>query len=84
MKYKFFQDPGHGWVEVSIAELRRLNIDGQISPYSFRNGHFAYLEEDGDFSAWAKAKRAAGEDFDIVELHTNKDSIVRRFQPFGA
>lgn len=84
MKYKFFQDPGHGWVEVPLAELRRLKIDGQISPHSFRNGHYAYLEEDCDFSAWAKAKRAAGEEFDIVELHTNNDSIVRRFQSFGA
>ena len=84
MQYKYFQDPGHGWVEVPIAELRRLNIDDQISPYSYRNGHMAYLEEDCDFSAWAKAKREAGEDYDIKELHTNNDSIVRTFKPFGA
>ena len=82
MKYKFFQDPGHGWVEVPIAELRRLKIEGLISPYSYRNGHMAYLEEDCDFSAWAKAKRAAGEEFDIVELHTNNDSIVRTFRGY--
>ena len=82
MKYKFFQDPGHGWVEVPIAELRRLNIDGLISPYSYRNGHMAYLEEDCDASAWTKAKRAAGEEFDIVELRTNNDSIVRTFRGY--
>jgi hypothetical protein len=82
MKYKFFQDPGHGWIEVPIAELRRLNVADQISPYSYRNGHMAYLEEDCDASAWAKAKRAAGEEFDIIELHTNKDSIVRTFKAY--
>jgi len=84
MKYKFFQDPGHGWVEVPIAELRRLKIEGLISPCSYCNGHMAYLEEDCDASAWIEAKRAAGEDYDIVDLHTNNDSIIRRFQPFGA
>ena len=82
MQYKYFQDPGHGWIEVSIAELRRLKIDGQISPYSYRNGHFAYLEEDCDASAWAQAKRAAEEDYDIVELHSNKDSIIRTFKGY--
>ena len=82
MKYKYFQDPGHGWVEVPIAELRRLKIDGQISPYSYRNGHMAYLEEDCDLNAWAKAKRAAGEEFDIVELHANNDSIIRTFRGY--
>jgi len=73
MKYKFFQDPGHGWVEVPIAELRRLKIDGDISPYSYRNGHMAYLEEDCDASAWIEAKR---------DLHTNNDSIVRTFRGY--
>jgi len=82
MQYKYFQDPGHGWIEVSIAELRRLNIDGHISPYSYRNGHFAYLEEDCDASAWSQAKRAAGEEFEIIELHTNNDSIIRTFKGY--
>ena len=82
MQYKYFQDPGHGWIEVPIAELRRLNIDDKISPYSYRNGHFVYLEEDCDASAWSQAKRAAGEEYEIIELHTNNDSIVRSFRGY--
>ena len=82
MQYKYFQDPGHGWIEVPVAELRRLKIDGDILPYSYRNGHFAYLEEDCDASAWAQAKREAGEEYDIVQLHTNNDSIIRTFKGY--
>jgi len=83
MNYKYFQDPSHGWVEVPIAELRRLNVAEQISPYSYRNGHLAYLEEDCDFSVWMEAKKAAGEEYNIVEHNTNNDSIVRSFKGYA-
>jgi hypothetical protein len=83
MNYKYFQDPSHGWVEVPVAELRRLKIDDKISPYSYRNGNFAYLEEDCDFSLWLEAKRSAGEEFDLARLHTNHDSIVRTFRGYA-
>jgi hypothetical protein len=32
MSYRFIQDPGHGWAEVPIAELRALGIANAISP----------------------------------------------------
>jgi len=83
MNYKYLQDPSHGWVEVPVAELRRLKIADAISPYSYRNGHFAYLEEDCDFSLWLEAKKDAGEDFHLVEHHTNNDSIVRSFRGYA-
>jgi hypothetical protein len=83
MNYKYFQDPSHGWVEVPIAELRRLNVADKISRYSHRNGHLAYLEEDCDFSVWMEAKKAAGEEYNIVEHNTNNDSIVRSFKGYA-
>lgn len=83
MNYKYFQDPSHGWIEVPIAELRRLDVAEQISPYSYRNGHLAYLEEDCDFDVWIKAKINAGEEYNIVEHHTNNDSIVRTFKRYA-
>lgn len=83
MNYKYLQDPSHGWVEVPVAELRRLKIADAISPYSYRNGNFAYLEEDCDFSLWLEAKKDAGEDFHLVEHHTNNDSIVRSFRGYA-
>ena len=83
MNYNYFQDPSHGWVEVPIAELRRLKVADKISPYSYRNGHLAYLEEDCDFSVWMEAKKAAGEEYNIVNHHTNTDSIVRSFRGYA-
>jgi hypothetical protein len=83
MKYKYFQDPAHGWIEVPLAELRRLNVDDKISGYSYRNGHLAYLEEDCDFDVWVRAKNEAGEEWNLVEHHTNNDSIVRSFKGYA-
>ena len=59
-KYTFFEDPGHGWLQVPIAELQALGIAGQISSYSYRRGEFAYLEEDCDYSRFVEARKAAG------------------------
>ena len=57
-RYRFIEDPGHGWLEVPIAELKALAIDHLISAYSYvdRAGVFAYLEEDCDLSVFATAK----------------------------
>lgn len=83
MNYKYFQDPSHGWIEVPVAELRRLKIDDKISPYSYRNGHFVYLEEDCDASLWAQAKSLADEQYELDDLWTNNDSIVRTFKAYA-
>lgn len=82
MKYIYHTDPGHGWIEVPIVELARLQL--KPSPYSYRKGANAYLEEDCDASAWAEAKRAAGEPFELVTRHTNNDHAIRNFRSFGA
>lgn len=56
MKYRFIEDPGHGWLEVPVHELCDLGIMDLISGYSYTNGAFAYLEEDCDLSVFAVAK----------------------------
>ncbi|KLT73575.1 hypothetical protein PL75_01060 [Neisseria arctica] len=55
--YNKYSDPGHGWLEVPIAELHALGIYKQISGYSYRNGQFAYLEEDCDLHLFRVAKQ---------------------------
>lgn len=57
-EYRFIHDPGHGWLEVPVSELLALGIADQVSAYSYqsRNGLRAYLEEDCDFSLFARAK----------------------------
>jgi len=61
--YRFIQDPGHGWLEVTEKELLALGIAHQISAYSFTTGPrpgggsaLVYLEEDCDLGRFATAK----------------------------
>lgn len=56
--YRFIEDPGHGWLEVSTAELRQLDIAHKVSTCSYqsKDGRTAYLEEDSDLSLWARAR----------------------------
>ena len=56
--YRFFEDPGHGWLEVTRAELERLGLLDKISGYSYQSidGLFVYLEEDSDLMKFAKAR----------------------------
>lgn len=53
---KFYEDAGHGWLEVSISLCRELEL--KISGYSYCKGEFLYLEEDCDAPAFIKAWEA--------------------------
>jgi hypothetical protein len=80
-EYTYHQDPGHGWIEVSLAEVVRLRLNP--SSYSYRKAESVYLEEDVDASHWAKAKRDAGEQFTLKDAHVNYDSFIRSLPRFG-
>ena len=80
--YTYHQDPGHGWIEVSGAELGRLGLVNKISHYSYVKGSTVFLEEDCDASLWVQAKKAAGEEFTTVASHTNYDSFIRSLPRF--
>jgi hypothetical protein len=56
----FLADPGHGWLRVPLGEIAALGIEAEISPYSFIDGRFAYLEEDCDAGRYLTAREAAG------------------------
>jgi hypothetical protein len=57
-KYRFIEDPGHGWLEVPTDEIARLCIADKISSYSYVSADrkTAYLEEDSDLSVFCRAK----------------------------
>ena len=82
-KYLFIHDPGHGWLVVPEAELKKLNIADKISGFSYRNAGKAYLEEDSDFGVFAKAKEAAGETFKLEEVY-QENTPIRNYPRFGA
>lgn len=82
--FTYHQDPGHGWIECKLDEIKRLGITDQISRYSYLKGQVAYLEEDCDAGLLINAKKANGERYTIKEVHSNHDSFIRNLNRFEA
>lgn len=74
--FKFYSDPGHGWMAVKIKELITLGILQKISPYSYIKGKTVYLEEDMDMSTFFDAYR---EKFGYNPRYENK--IIDNLSP---
>lgn len=82
--YKFYCDPGHGWIAVKVQELMELNILFKISPYSYLRGKTAYLEEDVDAAEFFKAYREKhGVDPKYVYNHTDHRSPIRSYDSYN-
>lgn len=82
--YKFYADPGHGWLAVKIEELMQLGIITQISTYSYMRGATAYLEEDCDASLFFNAyKDKYGTDLKHDYKHTNNRSPIRNYDSYN-
>lgn len=67
MQYIFYSNPSHGWLEVSMEELFRLGIAGNITPFSYRYENTAWLEEDDDMSCFLAAKAALNEPVQFIK-----------------
>jgi len=70
----FLSDPGHGWLQVPLVEIVALEIEGQISSYSYIQGEFAYLEEDCDCPRYLQARESRGFPRPVIEAQ-----FVERF-----
>ena len=75
--YMLHTDPGHGWLEVPMTELRRLGIAWSISSCSYRHGDTAYLEEDCDAPRFVEALRAQGIEVKFVPRYQEVTPIRR-------
>ena len=53
-KFKYYVTERHGYVQTTIAYLRKLKISKLISPYSRRLGTKVFIEEDGDLRLFCK------------------------------
>lgn len=80
MKYRFIEDPGHGWLEVGRAEIERLGIS--VSSYSYIRGDKVYLEEDCDMGAFMQAKKAAGEPIEMTRVY-QENTPIRHYLRWG-
>ena len=82
-KLHFYEDPGHGWLKVPKALLRVLDIEDQISWYSYQKGDFAYLEEDCDYSLFQAAMNQTGREFSLVEhCSRERSSKIRSYEHY--
>jgi len=82
MVYIFHNDPGHGWLEVTRAELVRLGILNQISEYSYQRGDKIYLEEDCDATLFYETKKALGEEITFNDQY-KENTPIRNYQSFS-
>ena len=82
--YKFYADPGHGWLAVKVQELLELAIITRISPYSYVRGATAYLEEDCDAAEFFKAYRDKhGVAPKYTYTHTDNRSPIRNYDRYN-
>lgn len=87
MKFKYYQDAGHGWVAVKRKFLNNIMNTDLISPYSYQRGGTVYLEEDGDLERFVVALNARGMrkgvDYDfIVKHHIDGRSPIRSYSSY--
>ena len=93
MKYAFFSDPSHGWLKVSIEEIKQLGIAPEISRFSYISSDrkYAYLEEDSDMQLFLNAVLEADwfEDMEAIrnctkQFYSDPLSFIRNLDPFIA
>lgn len=81
--YSMFNDPGHGWLAVSFAELQALGIAEKITHYSYRRADIVYLEEDCDLTTFIRAKAARGERVIYSETF-QQNTPIRNYSAYEA
>ena len=83
MKFKFYSDPGHGWLAVKRKLVFDLNLQNTITAYSYQNGGTVYLEEDCDAAEFIQALKSTGQKYEIEYHDTNWKSPIRSYQRFS-
>lgn len=82
MKIHFYSDGGHGWAKVKRELIVKLQIEDQISSYSYQRGDYVYLEEDCDLANFVNKLNAINEKVEFIEHHTNKSSKIRSYERY--
>ena len=73
--YTKYQDPAHGWVRVPIKDVKDSGI--YVSPFSYTDGRFVYLEEDCDATRFIRTTNC------IVTLSSEDGYWIRSLQSFS-
>lgn len=80
-----FDDPGHGWLRIRKADMKRLGIGGEITSYSYQKGQYAYLEEDQDAGVAIDKAAALGIPLVYGQSHYSpRSSPIRSYDRWSA
>lgn len=82
MTLNYYQDPGHGWVKITLDKLKALGIHKDISYFSYMRGEHVYLEEDCDLNRLYLACDKHGIVLKLREHVADKSSKIRNYQSY--
>lgn len=78
--FKFYTDPGHGWLAVKLKDIFDLGLQYQISPYSYMRGLTVYLEEDCDAALFVRHwENKCGYRIPTKYVSSDKGSPIRSY-----
>jgi hypothetical protein len=85
----FVEDPGHGWLRVSVDDVRRVDaftgVAARITSYSYLSPNWAFFEEDCDAGEFLNAAKAAGITVQMApSTHSEKPATCRSYGAFSA
>ena len=80
--FKYYNDPGHGWLKVPLTLIQQLGIANEISRYSYINKGNTFLEEDCDAFLFINTMKKKGYTVSVREFHTNQDSKIRNYESY--
>lgn len=81
--FDFYQDPGHGWLEVDRGLLSNLGIEREISVFSYQKDNKVYLEEDCDARVLVEKLESQGVKVTFNVIHQTYTPI-RGYNSFKA
>lgn len=81
--FRFYSDPGHGWLKVPRKLLQELGIDDEISSYSYQRSDYVYIEEDCDLCSFNAAMKTANRPYKFKETANRRRlSRIRNYESY--
>jgi len=84
MKYEFWETEGHGYLKVPYMKIYDLDIEDEITEYSYwsKSKNYVYLEEDLDLSIFLKAINKEFDDVIIKPVNFTDQRIIDNYEPY--
>ena len=79
--FKYHQDPGHGWLEVTTDDIKEVGLTpAAFTSYTYVNGGTFFLEEDCDMALFLQAYSTwKGEVAPMVSVYHEANCFCRAY-----